>query len=144
MKKTQKGFTLVELMIVVAIIGILAAIAIPAYTDYIARSQASEAVTLMSGAKTPVAEFYADKGVWPNTGSFNSLVKQQSGKYVATLVPSDDGTNFTVTATMNATGVSNDILSGTVMITTANGTRWVCQQGGGNPIPNPLLPAACG
>ena len=66
MKQLQKGFTLIELMIVVAIIGILAAIAIPSYSDYTARSQVTEAVGLSSGFKTGFAEFYADNGVWPN------------------------------------------------------------------------------
>ena len=71
MKKVQQGFTLIELMIVVAIIGILAAIAIPAYQDYIARSQASEAVNLTSGLKATVADIYANQGVFTNadTGS---------------------------------------------------------------------------
>src|SRR5690349_22230980 len=63
--RQAKGFTLIELMIVVAIIGILAAIAIPAYQDYIARAQASEAVQLLAGGKTPLYEFFANEGRWP-------------------------------------------------------------------------------
>lgn len=65
MKKIQQGFTLIELMIVVAIIGILAAIALPAYQDYTIRSQASEGLTLMSGAKTAVAETFINTGAVP-------------------------------------------------------------------------------
>jgi type IV pilus assembly protein PilA len=85
-KKLQRGFTLIELMIVVAIIGILAAIAIPAYQDYVIRSQVSEGLTLASSVKASVSEFYADRGVWPDddgsgTGDLG-LTAPPSGKYV--------------------------------------------------------------
>src|ERR1700704_500574 len=79
MKTLQKGFTLIELMIVVAIIGILAAVAIPAYQDYIARAQVSEAVSLLGSSKTPMAEYFADKGFWPTM--LSEVLGNTSGKY---------------------------------------------------------------
>ena len=66
LNKVQKGFTLIELMIVVAIIGILAAIAIPAYQDYTIRAQVSEGLSMASASKAAVSEFFADNGAWPD------------------------------------------------------------------------------
>ncbi len=65
MQKKQQGFTLIELMIVVTIIGTLAALAIPAYQDYTIRAQVGEGLTLSAGAKTAVSEYYMDRGAWP-------------------------------------------------------------------------------
>mgnify|MGYP000698828033 CR=1 FL=1 len=81
--KKQQGFTLIELMIVVAIIGILAAIAIPAYQDYTIRAQVSEGMSLASGAKAAVAEFYQDTGGWPadNTAAGLALPNTIEGQY---------------------------------------------------------------
>ena len=67
--KKQQGFTLIELMIVVAIIGILAAIAIPAYQDYTIRAQVSEGLNLSAGAKAAVAEYFMDSGNFPTTNT---------------------------------------------------------------------------
>jgi len=80
--RNQKGFTLIELMIVVAIIGILAAVAIPAYTDYLKRSKVGEAVNLMGGMKTPIEEWMGSRGTWP-TSVERQLGSKTSGKYTS-------------------------------------------------------------
>jgi type IV pilus assembly protein PilA len=85
MKKVQQGFTLIELMIVVAIIGILAAIAIPAYQDYTVRAQVSEGLTLAAAAKTSVTETFANTGTPPATrtaAGMTAAATDTSGKYV--------------------------------------------------------------
>ena len=85
--KIQHGFTLIELMIVVAIIGILAAIAIPAYQNYTIRAQVTEGLTLADGWKTAIAEYYANSGNWPSqsnlTGTANSVGKYESSVTVS-------------------------------------------------------------
>jgi type IV pilus assembly protein PilA len=96
MNRMQKGFTLIELMIVVAIIGILAAVAIPAYQDYTARAQAAEAFTLLDGLKTPMIDNYSQSGTW----TMPSAV--QSGKYVSGITATA-GASTAVASTLIAT-----------------------------------------
>ena len=146
MKKAQKGFTLIELMIVVAIIGILAAVAIPAYQNYIARAQVSEAVTLLGGAKTPLAEYFADNGSWP--AALGDVVPNTSGTYVGSLfLDNADASTQTVdvVARMRATGVNTNIQNGTLAMKTTNGgNTWTCEAAGtSDPIGAEYLPGAC-
>ncbi len=92
MKKVQQGFTLIELMIVVAIIGILAAIAIPAYQDYTIRAQISEGITLSSAAKLAVSEYYMDRGAWPTDNDAAGVADKHDiiGKYTEHLGVEDN------------------------------------------------------
>ncbi|HFC8852697.1 TPA: pilin [Neisseria meningitidis] len=108
MNTLQKGFTLIELMIVIAIVGILAAVALPAYQDYTARAQVSEAILLAEGQKSAVTEYYLNHGIWPANNSDAGVASSASdikGKYVQSV----EVKNGVVTATMASSNVNNEI-----------------------------------
>ena len=149
MKMIQKGFTLIELMIVVAIIGILAAVALPAYQDYTVRAKVSEALIAASAARTAVSEVYANQGTMlASAASMN--VQTQVSKYVAsitwTMTGADTG-DVEVTLT-NDTGLG--AAAGTrLVILRATGTpgtgavAWQCGNGSGNATLSKYLPGSC-
>ncbi|WP_127245397.1 pilin [Neisseria meningitidis] len=107
MNTLQKGFTLIELMIVIAIVGILAAVALPAYQDYTARAQVSEAILLAEGQKSAVTEYYLNHGEWPANNNSAGVATSANikGKYVEKV----EVKNGVVTATMLSTGVNKEI-----------------------------------
>ncbi|EPI6382881.1 pilin, partial [Neisseria gonorrhoeae] len=107
MNTLQKGFTLIELMIVIAIVGILAAVALPAYQDYTARAQVSEAILLAEGQKSAVTEYCPNHGKWPaNNGDAGvASASKIKGKYVKEVKVE----NGVVTATMASSNVNKEI-----------------------------------
>ncbi|EXB35653.1 pilin [Acinetobacter sp. 1461402] len=146
---TQKGFTLIELMIVVAIIGILAAIAIPAYQDYIARSQVSEAFAITAGQKTAIAEYAQNNGAYPSaTTKPTAASLAVSGTYANSAVTAGTGV---ITVTMKAAGTVNGRVAGKVITLTppadltADNTafNWTCTSTGENGMDQKYLPKSC-
>ena len=142
MKRVQQGFTLIELMIVVAIIGILAAVALPAYQDYITRAQVAEAAELAAGFKTPFAEFRADKGHWPSNigaqGSDQSIEGTLVGKY--STVSLTGGAGVATAVTLTATMDTGSAKGGTLTLTSSDGGAWDCT---GGSIKTKWRPSGC-
>ena len=147
--KMQKGFTLIELMIVVAIIAILAAIAIPAYQDYVVRSQVTEGLSLADGSKTAVAEFYTNHGYPPATNGSAGVAAAVSigGNYVGSLtigtgglITAQYGTNgnaqFGAKANTNIVGKTLELSP----ITSAGSIQWTCKSG---TVAQKYLPSSC-
>ena len=116
MKSVQKGFTLIELMIVVAIIGILAAIAVPAYTDYTVRSRVTEGLNLAGAAKLDVSETWQSLGTLTGLGAAFAT-NWKATKYVANIAITDGDGTITVTYNTTATGIPQLSGSDTIIMT---------------------------
>jgi type IV pilus assembly protein PilA len=143
----QKGFTLIELMIVVAIIAILAAIAIPAYQDYLIRAQVSEGAVLSDGAKTAVAEFYSNHGHYPTNNQSAGLptnATSVSGKYVSQVAIAGG----VITATFSGPGVNSKIAGDMFVLSPLDkggSMDWTCvpTTAPSKPVPGKYLPSSC-
>jgi type IV pilus assembly protein PilA len=147
-KKAQQGFTLIELMIVVAIVGILAALALPAYQDYTVRARITEGLARGAEAKTSVAEFFSANGVFPDdtaTAGFNS-----SAAGMVTSITCSGGTPAcdVISITMSETEIPQLTATANTIDLSATATIngivvWACKPGETNPLANRYLPASC-
>ena len=139
--KNQQGFTLIELMIVVAIIGILAAVAIPAYQDYTVRAQVTEGISLASGAKTAVTEVYQVDGAFPVTNAAAGIAAAAdiTGSYVESVTIGDGGT---ITVEFSSAAIDGDEI---VLTPTgdAGGVTWTCGPTAEGGVDLQYLPASC-
>ncbi|WP_289862789.1 pilin [Cobetia sp. 14N.309.X.WAT.E.A4] len=145
-RKQQAGFTLIELMIVVAIIGILAAIAIPRYQDYTTRAQLSEAFELAAGKKTDVVDAISQGEACTDVSGMGDATTP-AGRYVQTVVVTGTAPSCVVTSTMRSSEVSSDIASATIALTmsdTGGSYSWSCATSDGTAaLDAALVPKSC-
>lgn len=141
MKKVQQGFTLIELMIVVAIIGILAAVALPAYQDYTTRAKLSEGLTLASAAKTAVSEHAMTKNIFP---ADNAAAGYDSP--ATDMVDSITVSSGLITIAFNATNTGLQATANQLELsprTSGAGVQWDCRAASSNPVAAKYLPSNC-
>lgn len=159
MRNTHKGFTLIELMIVVAIIGILAAIALPAYQTYTVKAQVTEGLSLAAGVKTAMIEAYSTRGDWPTDAAAAGIDEQPTGRYVSG-VDVQEGAILITYGNQASTEINTsdkNTLALVPGVTPSGGVVWRCGRsvaGEGDAdwqgdsaalttVPNKFLPSAC-
>ena len=153
MKQLQKGFTLIELMIVVAIIGILAAVALPAYQDYTIRAKMSEVILAMSACRTSITEVYQSGGSAPGANNWGCEISAGQGSKYVNAISTDANGIVTATVTNISTSVNGSMVrlvprnpTGDASFTSGNSQTlfgWNCGPHTSNPVPTKFLPGSC-
>ena len=154
--RSSRGFTLIELMIVIAIIGILAAIAVPAYQNYTIRAQVSEGLHLSGGWKAAIQEFYSQNGTWPNSSDLSGFVSSQ-GKYTSDISVSSGVITITYAGAQVNQTISGSALTLVPYTNDNDDVIWICGSAaapasttpasgavtGGTTLAAQYLPSAC-